>query len=212
SLVGTAGQAPYAAANAFLDGLAELRRQEGLPVTSINWGPWEGTGMSDDEHAVDRLRRQGLRPIPPDEAGALLDRLLRREVHRVGVIPTTEPAGQSLLAPYLSPVDRPERAPPSITPLSRADLNALATDKLRVYIEGYVNDAIGRIVEVDPDNIDQGQTWRSLGVDSLMAVELRNRFEVGLHVSIPVESLQSETAIEQTVDTLLEGLKATSLH
>ncbi|MXW06038.1 MAG: type I polyketide synthase [Gemmatimonadetes bacterium] len=210
SLVGTAGQAPYAAANAFLDGLANLRRHESLPVTSINWGPWEGTGMAADEHAVDRLRRQGLRPIPPDEAGALLDRLLRRDVHRVGVMPTTEPAGQSLLAPYLSPVDRPERAPPSITPLSRADLNALATDKLRVYIEDYVNDAIGRIVEVDPDNVDQGQTWRSLGVDSLMAVELRNRFEVGLHVSIPVESLQSETAIEQTVDTLLEGLKATS--
>ena len=210
SLVGTAGQASYAAANAYLDGLADLRRQEGLPVTSINWCPWEGTGMAADEHAVDRLRRQGLRPIPPDEAGALLDRLLRRDVHRVGVIPTTEPAAESMLARFLSPVDRPERAPHSITPLSRADLNALTADRLRIYIETFVNDAIGRIVEVDPDNVDPGQTWRSLGVDSLMAVELRNRIEAGLHVSVPVETLQSETAIERTIDTLLEGLKATS--
>ncbi len=208
SLAGTAGQAPYAAANAFLDGLAELRRQEGLPVTSINWGPWKDTGMTADEGVANRLRRQGLRSIPLDEAGMLLDRLLRREVRRVGVIPTTEPAADSLLARFLSPESRSEFAPQSITPLSRADLNALAADKLRVYIEDYVKDAIGRIVEVDPGNVDPGQTWRTLGVDSLMAVELRNRIEAGLHVSIPVETLQSETAISQTVDTLIEELKA----
>ena len=210
SLVGTAGQASYAAANAYLDGLSDHRRQEGLPVTSINWGPWEGTGMAADEHAVDRLRRQGLRSIPPDEAGVLLDRLLRRDVHRVGVIPTTGPAAESLPAPYLSPDDRPERAPQAITPLSKADMNALPEDKLRAYIEEFVSDAISRIVEVDRGSVDLGNTWRSLGVDSLMAVELRNRFEAGLHVSIPVETLQSETAINLTIDTLLERLKATS--
>ena len=210
SLAGTAGQASYAAANAYLDGLAELRRQESLPVMSINWGAWEDTGMTADEGVADRLRRQGLRSIPPDEAGVLLDRLLRREVHRVGVIPTAEPAAESLLAPFLSPDSLSEFAPPSIAPLSWAELSALTVDRLRVYIVDFVNDAIGRIVEVDPKNIDPGQTWRSLGVDSLMAVELRNRFEAGLHVSIPVETLQSEIAIDQTIDTLLEGLKATS--
>ena len=208
SLVGTTGQASYAAANAYLDGLADLRRQKGLSVTSINWGPWEGTGMAADEHAVDRLRRQGLRSILPDEAGVLLDWLLHRDVQRVGVIPTTEPAAESLLAPYLSPDDRPERVPQSITPLSKADLSALPMDKLRAYIEEFVSDAIGRIVEVDRGSVDLGYTWRSLGVDSLMAVELRNRIEAGLHVSIPVETLQSETAIEQTVDTLLEVLES----
>ncbi|MXZ76205.1 MAG: hypothetical protein F4207_07900 [Gemmatimonadetes bacterium] len=164
--------------------------------------------MASAEHAADRLRRQGLRSIPPAEAGALLDQLLRRDVHRVGVIPTTEPAGESLLAPYLSPDDRPERAPQSITPLPKADLNALPMDKLRAYIEEFVSDAISRIVEVDRGSVDLGNTWRSLGVDSLMAVELRNRIEAGLHVSIPVETLQSETAIEQTVDTLLEVLES----
>ena len=210
SLAGTAGQASYAAANAFLDGLADLRRQEGLPVTTINWSPWEDTGMATDERAIDRLRRQGLRSIPPDEAGALLDQVLRRDLHRIGVIPTAEPAGESLLAPFLPPDDRPELAPQSIPPLSKADLNALPDDRLRVYIEDYVNDAISRIVEVDPENVDPGQTWRSLGVDSLMAVELRNRIEAGLHVSIPVETLQSETEIGWTIEKLLEGLKVES--
>ena len=212
SLVGTAGQASYAAANAYLDGLADLRRNDGLPVTTINWGPWEGTGMTRDERTADRLRRQGLRAIPPDEAGALLDRILGRDVHRVGVIPTTEPAADSMLSRYLAPDPGGERAPrsapQSITPLSKADAGALPVEKLRACIEEYVTDAICRIVEVAPGSVDPGQTWRSMGVDSLMAVELRNRIEAGLHVSVPVETLQSATAISQTIDTLLEGLKA----
>ena len=210
SLVGTAGQAPYAAANAYLDGLADLRRQEGLPVTTINWGPWEGTGMMSDERAADRLKRQGLRPIPPDEAGALLDRILRRDVHRVGVIPTTGSAADSLLTPFLATDLRGQKIAQSIPPLSKADASALPDDRLRAYIEEFVTDAICRIVEMEPGSVEPGQTWRSLGVDSLMAVELRNRIEAGLHVSIPVETLQSETAVSQTIDTLLEGLKATS--
>ena len=212
SLVGTAGQGPYAAANAYLDGLADLRRNEGLPATAINWGPWEDTGMMRDERAVDRLRRQGLRAIPPDEAGALLDRILRRHVSRVGVIPTTVPAADSILGRFLPPEPGGEWAlqaiPLSIPPLSKADACALPTEKLRAYIEEYVADAICRIVELDPGSVDPGQSWRSLGVDSLMAVELRNRIEAGLHVSVPVETLQSATAISRTIDTLLEGLKA----
>ena len=210
SLVGTAGQAPYAAANAYLDGLADLRRQEGLPVMTINWGPWEDTGMMTDERAADRLKRQGLRPIPPDEAGEMLDRILRRDIHRIGVIPTTEPAADSLLARFLAPASGTEipRAPRSIPSLSKAEAGALPAERLRAYIEEFVTDAICRIVELELESVEQEQTWRSLGVDSLMAVELRNRIEAGLHVSIPVETLQSEIAVSQTIDTLFEGLKA----
>ena len=210
SLAGTAGQAPYAAANAYLDGLADLRRQEGLPVTTINWGPWEDTGMMTDELAADRVRRQGLRSIPPDEAVAMLDRILRRDVHRIGVVPTMDSIGESLLARFLAPDVRGEQATRAIPPLSKSYLSMLSPDKLRAYIEGFVTNAISRIVEVDPGSVDTGQTWRSLGVDSLMAVELRNQFEAGLYVSIPVETLQTETAVSETIGTLFEGLKATS--
>ena len=106
--------------------------------------------MTADERAVDRLRRQGLRPIPPDEAGTLLDRILRRDIHRVGVIPTTGPTADSLLARFLSLDDRPAQTSRSIPPLSKDDANALPTDRLRAYIEEYVTDAICRIVEVEP--------------------------------------------------------------
>ena len=211
SLVGTAGQTSYAAANAYLDGLADLRRREGLSVTAINWGPWEETGMMLDERAVDRLRRQGLRSIPAEEAGTLLDRILRRDVHRVGVIPLLESDCDTWIGRMLAPDAGAEPTEAPISSISKAEAGELPAERLRAYIEEYVTDAICRIVELAPENVELEQTWRSLGVDSLMAVELRNRIEAGIHVSIPVETLQSETAVSQTIDTLSEGLKATSL-
>ncbi len=208
SLVGTAGQASYAAANAYLDGLADLRRQEGLPVTAINWGSWENTGMMTDERAVDRLRRQGMRSIPPEEAGTLLDRLLRRDIHRVGVIPLLESAGDTRIGRLLSPDANAERTSPTMTAISREDASTLPEGRLRSYIEEYLIEAVCRIVEMEPGSLELGQTWRSLGVDSLMAVELRNRIEAGLHVSIPIETLQSTAAISETIDILFEALKS----
>ncbi len=210
SLVGTAGQASYASANAYLDGLADLRLQEGLPVTAINWGPWEDTGMMTDEKAADRLRRQGLRSIPPAEAGLLLDRILRRDVHRVGVIPLLESAGDTWIGRMLAPDAGAERTEAPIRSISKAEAGELPVDRLHAYIEEYVIESICRIVELAPESVELEQTWRSLGVDSLMAVELRNRIEAGIHVSIPVETLQSETAVSQTIDSLFEALKATS--
>ena len=210
SLVGTAGQASYAAANAYLDGLADLRRQEGLPVTAINWGPWEDTGMTTDEQAADRLRRQGLRSIPPEEAGSLLDRILRRDVHRVGVIPLLESGDETWIGRMLAPDAGAEPTEASISSISKAEAGALPAGRLRAYIEEYVTESICRIVELAPESVELEQTWRGLGIDSLMAVELRNRIEAGIHVSIPVETLQSTTTINQTIDTLFEALKATS--
>ncbi|MFC7472508.1 beta-ketoacyl reductase [Actinomadura keratinilytica] len=63
---GSAAQAGYAAANAFLDALAEHRRHRGLPGTSVAWGALGGGGMAEEEAAAQRVRRGGLRPMSPD--------------------------------------------------------------------------------------------------------------------------------------------------
>ncbi|MYU19329.1 SDR family NAD(P)-dependent oxidoreductase, partial [Streptomyces sp. SID8361] len=74
--VGAAGQANYAAANAFLDALAERRRAEGLPATSIAWGPWAAGGMAADEALEQRMRRAGMPPMDADLAIDALQRAL----------------------------------------------------------------------------------------------------------------------------------------
>ncbi|MEU1949566.1 type I polyketide synthase, partial [Streptomyces sp. NPDC020125] len=74
--VGAAGQANYAAANAFLDALAQRRRAEGLPATSIAWGPWAAGGMAADEALEQRMRRAGMPPMDADLAIDALQRAL----------------------------------------------------------------------------------------------------------------------------------------
>ncbi|MFF8961102.1 type I polyketide synthase, partial [Streptomyces sp. NPDC014894] len=66
--IGAAGQGNYAAANAYLDALAEQRHADGLAATSIAWGPWAEGGMAADEALDARMRREGLPPMSPDAA------------------------------------------------------------------------------------------------------------------------------------------------
>ncbi|WP_244189128.1 SDR family oxidoreductase, partial [Streptomyces yokosukanensis] len=70
--IGSAGQGNYAAANAYLDALAEQRRAAGLAATSIAWGPWAEGGMAADEALEARMRREGLPPMAPETAMAVL--------------------------------------------------------------------------------------------------------------------------------------------
>ncbi|MYQ68217.1 MULTISPECIES: SDR family NAD(P)-dependent oxidoreductase, partial [unclassified Streptomyces] len=71
-VLGNAGQANYAAANAYLDAVAEQRRAAGLPVTSVAWGPWADAGMATADVLADRMSHDGLAPMAPDTAVAAL--------------------------------------------------------------------------------------------------------------------------------------------
>lgn len=210
SMVGAAGQGAYAAGNAYLDGLADSRRQLGLPVTTINWAGWKDTGMMQENRAVDRLRRQGLRLLDREEIGKRLEWILTHDIHRVGIIPLSDDAGITRISTLVGNQKlKPEESPPE-TEIPLDDVKNLTTEGLREYVENFVIESICSIVEVGRETIEIDQPWRSLGIDSLMAVEIRNRIEIGLQVSIEIESLQSSALINQTVEFILDALKATS--
>ena len=104
SLLGWAGQGNYAAANAFLDALAQHRRAVGLPALSINWGPWRTLGMAASlgERERARLAESGLGAIDPAEGLAVLGELLETDEPQVAVLPVDWPkfrgaAGQTLV-------------------------------------------------------------------------------------------------------------------
>ncbi len=87
SVMGSAGQANHAAANAYMDALAYDRQAQGLPAISINWGAWSNAGAAANETVEQRITAQGLTAFSPDEALDLLARLLYQGPPQVLVMP-----------------------------------------------------------------------------------------------------------------------------
>ncbi|OSC75177.1 hypothetical protein B5180_08875, partial [Streptomyces sp. BF-3] len=201
--VGTAGQANYAAANAHLDALAERRRAQGLPATSIGWGPWAETGMAEDEALTQRLRRSGLTPLPPDLAVPVLSRMLGGAVTDddgtadaavvvADVDWTRFAAGFTAARPSpllreLAPAGTPDSADDSdgATGLA-ARLAAAGEGERRRISEELVRTLAafvlghGTAATVAPD-----KAFRDLGFDSLTAIELRNALRAATGLPLP---------------------------
>ena len=95
SLLGTVGQANYAAGNAFMDALAHYRQARGLPALSLNWGPWDEVGMAARLGLRDRHAHLGLHPIAPDLGLQALSLGLRQALRSWACWPWTGAAGAS---------------------------------------------------------------------------------------------------------------------
>nr|WP_313896438.1 SDR family NAD(P)-dependent oxidoreductase [Streptomyces sp. GC420] len=189
SVLGTAGQASYAAANAFLNGLAEARRAEGLVAASLCWGYWaERTEAGAGLHAgdIERLQRQGVRPMASHEGLALFDAAISRDE------PVLVPARLNPPAPG-APLLRGLVAPPS-GPRSQEVADAGLAQRVRSLpradAEGVLLDAVRAqtaivLGHVDTERVGPAVAFRDLGIDSLMALELRNRLVAVTGLKLP---------------------------
>jgi acyl carrier protein len=216
SLLGSPGQAPYAAANAFLDGLALFRRSIGLPALSVNWGPWEHLGMATHD-AGRQLARRGIGSISSAEGLAILGRLMRSPVAQIGVIPidwdaaiTAMPAART--APLFELLN--EKILQDHKPIApngtRAEILAATENARYPLAERLVREEIARVARLEPDGIDPHRSLDMLGIDSLMSIELKNRLERTLDVSIPVVRLLEVPTVAGLAALVVEELKHAS--
>jgi acyl transferase domain-containing protein len=186
ALWGSKGQAHYAAANGFLDGLAHHRRSLGLPALSIAWGPWDGAGMASPE-ARNLLNRIGIKSLKPDDALAALGRIGGSEhphmaladVDWVTFRKVYEAGRRRPLLDNLVPAeDRAEDQagaavrPASVEPAIAGLLAARRSDRLVEHLQKELSGVLGLGDAVLPD---ARKGFFRLGMDSLMAVEFANR-------------------------------------
>ena len=189
---GGGGQGNYAAANAFLDALAQQRRGRGLPATSVAWGPWAGGGMAQAGYAArQRLDRDPLRAMEPELALGVLGQAIDAAADAQSVLTVMDvdwPRALSAMGdprriPFVR--DLPEvRALPSadapgtdqiggdlarqLSGLSRTAQLQTLTDLVRAEAATVLGHASAASVEAD-------RAFGDVGFDSLTAVELRNR-------------------------------------
>ncbi|MEU8782734.1 type I polyketide synthase, partial [Streptomyces sp. NPDC048637] len=177
--LGAAGQANYAAANACLDALAQQRRGEGLPATSIAWGPWAHEGMAADPALRAKLSRAGLPPMEPDTALVALHQTLRNdETHLViaDIDWTRFPAGRSALfskLPEAAAQNSGQDAGPEGVRSLLAPLRTPAEQEH--HLLRLVRQTTATVLGYPgPESVEAARTFQELGIDSLTAVDLRN--------------------------------------
>jgi NAD(P)-dependent dehydrogenase (short-subunit alcohol dehydrogenase family)/acyl carrier protein len=198
---GNGGQAPYAAANAHLDALAERRRAAGLPATSIAWGAWAGGGMVDAEVAEQLLRRgvpamephlavRALREAVAGDETALVVADIRWDrfvaaycAHGHRPLIEEVPEVRELLAERRQEEAAEQDGTTAVGGL-RGELAALPPAKRHRRLVDLVRTHVGTVLG-SGDGVRAGKAFRDMGFDSLTAVELRNRLGAALGTRLP---------------------------
>ncbi|MEU2502978.1 type I polyketide synthase [Streptomyces pseudogriseolus] len=198
---GNGGQAPYAAANAHLDALAERRRAAGLPATSIAWGAWAGGGMVDAEVGEQLLRRG----VPAMEPGLAVRALREAVADGDTTLVVADIRWDRFVPAYCAHGHRPliddvpevrdllarrheeEAAGQDDTTAAdglRGELAALPPAKRRRRLVDLVRTHVATVLG-SGDGVRTGKAFRDMGFDSLTAVELRNRLGSALGTRLP---------------------------
>ncbi|MCG6495745.1 SDR family NAD(P)-dependent oxidoreductase [Kitasatospora sp. A2-31] len=194
ALIGSPGQANYAAANAALDALAVKRRADGLAATSLAWGLWAEAGgmtgqLGDDEIA--RLERMGVGALTAETGLDLFDQALARDTALLAPVKLDAAALRSQARAGLLPavlrglVRMPNRTAGSggslaerLAGLAEADRERLVLELVQTQVAAVLGHATG--TALDPD-----RAFKDLGFDSLSAVELRNRLTQATGLRLP---------------------------
>jgi acyl carrier protein len=191
SLLGSEQQSSYAAANAFLDGLALERHAQGLPATSINWGPWASVGMA--ASLGDYLERQGLRLLAPNDALERMGHALASGQPRVVIVdadwPRVAASGAAHRKRLLEALVDGNAASFEAQPLRDALATLSLEDGARSCLAYVLNNIRSTLGLEASAALDADCGFRDLGLDSMMLVELRNALLSATGLALPATLL-----------------------
>ncbi|MFA8325762.1 amino acid adenylation domain-containing protein [Burkholderia ubonensis] len=206
---GSRDQAHYSAANRFLDALAHHRRHLGLPASSLNWGPWAQGGMTFPE-AEALLRRVGIRSLAAERALDVLDHL--PAVPQVAVVDIDLALFQASYEargpkPFLDRV-RVDATPPS-APAMPALSDKSPRERKRLLADT-IDRAVAQVLGFGSATPDRDRGFFEMGMDSLMAVDLRAHLEKALGAPLSVALLFDHPTVNALADFLVEQSSATA--
>ncbi|MDC8016145.1 type I polyketide synthase [Tahibacter soli] len=215
SFIGSPGQSNYAAANAFLEALAEHRRRSGQPGLAIAWGPWAEAGMAADVHNLQRLAQHGMGMILPEPGLDLLEDLVAGRVGgAVGALPMNWAAwgktrGYAGQTPYFAGLVPQQSLHAGgggkITAASLAGKPVQASLDL---LHGAILRAVCQSLMLDADGVDLDVPLTAIGLDSIVSLELKDRIESTIDVVVRTNALVAGKSIRSLAQQFFDDLTA----
>jgi acyl transferase domain-containing protein/NADPH:quinone reductase-like Zn-dependent oxidoreductase/SAM-dependent methyltransferase/aryl carrier-like protein len=216
SILGAGGQANYASANTFLDSLAFHRQSRSLPAISVSWGYLAEVGFVARHRGIgERFEAMGVRSFKPAEALRLLSRFLREAPANVSVMRVDWERfgnfmGVSYVAPRFADLARElsigaASSPKQSASAMRKALLAAPPSERRERIIALLREQVTRILGTSEEKLDPDRPLTDFGLDSLMAVELRNWIEGDLRLSLSSVEILRGPSLSQLADLLADG-------
>jgi len=195
------GQANYAAANAGLEALALNRRVGGVPATSICWGAWKDTGMMKGSGAqkLAELAREGIQTMPPKHAAGLLTWLCASGESSIAVLRIDWSLFKKARVARNHPIFADTIADAAPT------LDQVVTAQSEESLGQIVRKAVGAVLKISPSHLDPRKPLGTMGLTSLMAIELRNILEGALKRPLSATLAWNHPTIEALVEFLDAG-------
>jgi NAD(P)-dependent dehydrogenase (short-subunit alcohol dehydrogenase family)/acyl carrier protein len=200
TLLGAPGQGAYVAANSALEAMARQRRARGKPALAIAWGPIEDTGyLAERPETREALaRRLGAKPMASAQALAALSAIADSDLPSVAFAETSWNEARRFLPILASPIFAEIRGDGGSSPGDDsliARLAELDSEAALVLLKTTVAEEAANILRLPAAGIDPLRPLSEMGMDSLMAVELRLALESRLRIDLPLMSLAEGTSV-----------------
>ena len=232
AVFGSSGQGNHVAANSFMDTLADVRQAAGLPGLSINWGAWSGAGAAVDRGVTERADKTGLNVIEPHAGFRALEFALQSGRSRVVVCPVNWPkllqefsrSGRvslflkkfaRLVSSDRQLLDRRTEKDKVSAPGGDAAKTVLLTERLagvapnqrRALVVEQIRRDAGRVLGLEKlDSLSNNKPLNELGLDSLMAVELRNAIGTAVSRNLPATLLFDYPTVDALTNYLCRNV------